>query len=73
MKQSFPHLLNLSNRSPIFDTEQEDPFLDAIFNEISIMEKLDHPFILKIQDYFINKSGNICLVTEYCPNGDLKK
>ena len=47
--------------------EEED---QSIMNEINILRKLDHPNILKINDFFITKNEYI-IVTEFCPEGEL--
>jgi len=39
--------------------------LDALFTEVSILRRLDHPNIVKIFELFQDDS-NYYLVTEYC-------
>jgi len=39
-------------------------------NEINILRKMDHPNIVKINDFYTTKTEYI-LVTEYCPEGEL--
>ena len=41
-----------------------------IENEIAILKKLDHPFILKILEFRSTKD-KYYIVTDYCPNGEL--
>ena len=48
------------------DEEKEE----EIQNEISILRKLDHPNILKINDFFSTKKEYV-LITEFCPEGEL--
>ena len=48
------------------DEEKED----EIKNEINILRKLDHPNILKINDFFSTKKEYF-LITEFCPEGEL--
>ena len=48
------------------DEERED----EIKNEINILRKLDHPNILKINDFFSTKNEYF-LITEFCPEGEL--
>ena len=48
------------------DEEKED----EIKNEINILRKLDHPNILKINDFFSTKNEYF-LITEFCPEGEL--
>ena len=40
--------------------------------EIAFLKNLDHPNILKIFEYFIDKE-NIFIITELCVRGDLAK
>ncbi|CAG9324608.1 unnamed protein product [Blepharisma stoltei] len=42
----------------------------SVLNEVNIMKTLDHPNILRIFEYFEDKS-NYYLVMEYCKGGDL--
>ena len=44
--------------------------MEQLWNEISIIQKLDHPYILKMFEYF-EDDKNIYLVTEICTGGDL--
>ena len=43
---------------------------EIIMNEINILRKMDHPNIVKINDFYITNSEYV-LVTEYCPEGEL--
>ena len=43
---------------------------NKIENEINILTKLDHPFILKIIE-FHSTNTEYHIITDYCPNGDL--
>ena len=43
---------------------------EALMNEINILKKLDHPNILKINDFYSLKN-EYCIVTEYCQEGEL--
>ena len=38
--------------------------------EIEILKQLNHPYILKLYEYYITEE-NIYLVEEYCSEGDL--
>ena len=51
---------------------KKDPKLDTrkIENEIKILRKLDHPFILKIIEFTL-LLNNYYIVTEYYPGGEL--
>ena len=41
-----------------------------IINEIEILKKLDHPYILKILEYHFTKD-KFYIITDYCPDGEL--
>lgn len=39
-------------------------------NEVCVLKQLDHPHIIKYNTSFV-ESGNLCIVMEYAPGGDL--
>jgi calcium-dependent protein kinase len=43
---------------------------EILMNEINILRKMDHPNIVKINDFYITNTEYV-LVTEYCPEGEL--
>jgi len=43
---------------------------EVLMNEINILRKMDHPNIVKINDFYTTNTEYI-LVTEYCPEGEL--
>ena len=43
---------------------------ENLMNEINILRKMDHPNIVKINDFYTTKT-EYTLVTEYCPEGEL--
>ena len=43
---------------------------EEVINEINILKKMDHPNIIKIFEFYIDKE-NYYLITEYCNGGDL--
>lgn len=43
---------------------------NKVENEIKILTKMDHPFILKIIEFHATQS-EYHIITDYCPNGDL--
>ncbi|KAL3852850.1 hypothetical protein ACJMK2_016463 [Sinanodonta woodiana] len=45
---------------------------DAALREAEVLRKLNHPHVLHYITSF-KKDGGLCIVTEYCPNGDLSK
>ena len=51
---------------------EKGPYSNAtqIENEIAILKKLDHPFILKILE-FCSTKDKYYIVTDYCPDGEL--
>ena len=43
---------------------------ENLMNEINILRKLDHPNILKINDFYSTENEYI-MITEFCPEGEL--
>lgn len=47
----------------------------SIINEVNILQEIDHPHIIKIQEFFELKNEYdeeyYIIIMEYCPNGDL--
>lgn len=52
-------------------TEKEED-IDKLRDEIEIMSELNHPNIVRIQEYF-ETADNIYLIIELCPGGDLQR
>lgn len=44
--------------------------MEVFLHEIHIMQKLDHPNVLKLYEYFIDDT-DVYLVTEICKGGEL--
>lgn len=44
--------------------------MESFMHEVHIMQKLDHPNVLKLYEYFIDDS-DVYLVTEICKGGEL--
>ena len=57
------YALKIIEKGP-FSNEQQ------ILNEIEILKKLDHPFILKILEFHSTKT-KYYIITDYCPQGEL--
>ena len=55
--------LKIIEKSPYSNTKQ-------IINEINILKTLDHPNILKILEFHLDKD-KFYIVTDYCPEGEL--
>ena len=55
--------LKIIEKGPYSNSQQ-------IENEIEILKKLDHPFILKILE-FLSTKDKYYIVTDYCPDGEL--
>ena len=49
---------------------QDEKEEENLMNEINILRKLDHPNILKINDFYSTESEYI-IITEFCPEGEL--
>ena len=43
---------------------------EEVLNEINILKRMDHPNVIKIFEFYIDKE-NYYLITEYCNGGDL--
>lgn len=54
---------------------EETNMLKNVYNEICILEKIDHPYIIKYKDSFIvennEKEEFVIIIEEYCSNGTL--
>lgn len=54
---------------------EEKNLLKNVYNEICILEKIDHPYIIKYKDSFIvennEKEEFVIIIEEYCSNGTL--
>ena len=44
---------------------------DDTLKEAKILEKLQHPNIVKFREVYKNKEGKLCIVMEYADGGDL--
>ena len=51
-------------------TNKSEKEEEVLMNEINILRKMDHPNIVKINDFYTTNTEYI-LVTEYCPEGEL--
>jgi serine/threonine protein kinase len=59
--------MSKSNYRLLFSKDKQD--LD---NEVEVMRKLNHPFIVKVIDRFIHEEGSLCIVLDYYPDKDFK-
>lgn len=41
-------------------------------NEAKILEVLSHPNIVKFREVYKTKKGKLCIVMDYCDDGDLQ-
>jgi serine/threonine protein kinase len=46
---------------------------NAVLEELRLMKENPHPFIVKINDYFIDNSGHLCIVQELYQEGDFSR
>lgn len=49
-------------------TEEDD--IDSVMHEVSILQQIDHPNILKIIDVYL-EAHSLNIITEYCTGGEL--
>ena len=54
----------------ILELDQED--IDKVLNEIRVLSSIRHPSIIMYYDsYVLETTGQLVMITEYCPNGNL--
>lgn len=47
--------------------------VQAVDREIKLLASLEHPNVIRLLDWFVEKSGRVALVVEYCELGDLRE
>ncbi|KAI4387146.1 hypothetical protein MLD38_004996 [Melastoma candidum] len=51
--------------------KQTDKFQRTAHQEMELMAKLNHPYIVEYKDAWVEKGTSICIVTEHCEGGDM--
>ena len=44
---------------------------ECALNEVRILASLTSPYIVSYKDAFINENSELCIIMEFCPNGDI--
>ncbi|KAH0685697.1 hypothetical protein KY290_017218 [Solanum tuberosum] len=53
--------------------KQTDKFKRTALQEMDLIAKLSHPYIVEYKDAWVEKGNWICIVTNYCEGGDMAK
>ncbi|CAH9072262.1 unnamed protein product [Cuscuta europaea] len=51
--------------------KQTEKFKITAHQEMSLIAKLDNPYIVEYKDGWVEKESSICIVTSYCEGGDM--
>ncbi|XP_059298537.1 serine/threonine-protein kinase Nek6-like [Lycium ferocissimum] len=53
--------------------KQSEKFKRTAHQEMNLIAKLSHPYIVEYKDAWVDKGNWICIVTNYCEGGDMAK
>ncbi|XP_075110700.1 serine/threonine-protein kinase Nek6-like [Nicotiana tabacum] len=53
--------------------KQSERFKRTAHQEMNLIAKLSHPYIVEYKDAWVDKGNSICIVTNYCEGGDMAK
>ncbi|KAL3534218.1 hypothetical protein ACH5RR_002679 [Cinchona calisaya] len=51
--------------------KQTEKFKNTAHQEMNLIAKLNHPYIVEYKDAWVDKGSFICIVTNYCEGGDM--
>ncbi len=46
-------------------------FQECALNEVRILASLTSPYIVSYKEAFIGENDQLCIIMEFCPNGDI--
>lgn len=52
-------------------SKQTEKFKHTAHQEMELIAKLDHPYIVEYKDAWVDKGSCVCIVTSYCEGGDM--
>lgn len=54
-------------------SKQTEKFTRTAYQEMNLIAKLRHPYILEYKDVWVDKGSCICIVTDYCEVGNISE
>ncbi|KAL8133513.1 serine/threonine-protein kinase Nek6-like [Apium graveolens] len=51
--------------------KQSEKFKDTAHQEMELISRLNHPYVVEYKDAWVEKGSSVCIVTGYCEGGDL--
>ncbi|KAK4412990.1 Serine/threonine-protein kinase Nek6 [Sesamum alatum] len=54
-------------------SKQTEKFKRTAYQEMNLIAKLQHPYILEYKDAWVDKGSCICIVTDYCEVGNISE
>ncbi|KAL3819841.1 hypothetical protein ACJIZ3_005746 [Penstemon smallii] len=54
-------------------SKQSEKFKCTAHQEMNLIAKLHHPYIVEYKDSWVDKGSCICIVTQYCEGGDISE
>ncbi|KAK1386645.1 Serine/threonine-protein kinase Nek6 [Heracleum sosnowskyi] len=51
--------------------KQSEKFKETAHQEMELISRLNHPYVVEYKDAWVEKESSVCIVTGYCEGGDL--